>query len=34
MRVIFYDQMHTKFFDATMIVSQNVVEKLINQHFI
>ena len=33
MQVIFYDQMH-KFFDATMIVSQNLVEKLINQHFI
>ena len=29
-KLIFYDQMHTKFFDNIMFMSQNPVEKLIN----
>ena len=28
--LIFYDQMHTKFFDVIMFMSQNPVEKMIN----
>ena len=28
--LIFYDQMHTKFFNIIMFLSQNSVEKLLN----